>query len=356
MQKQQAIQDLATLGKCLVIGGGGFLGRQIVCQLRKGGAPVRVLGRNHYPELVPLGVECLCGDVTNPADVLAACRGMDTVFHTASLSYMWGRRELLYQVNVEGTANVIRACRENAVARLIYTSSPSVVIGENNIVNGDESLPYPERYSTDYPRSKSIAEQFVLKANRFSVNPPGTNAGMLLSCAIRPHLLWGPGDPHILPRIRKAAARGRLRQIGDGRNLITITQVENAAYAHLLAALELSGQARCAGKAYFIGDEEPIYLWPWLNQVLAISGLPVIKKHVSWGVTRFMALLSEGLHYFFPWLGEPFMTTFIVDQMVRSHSFSHQAAERDFGYHPIVSPQEGLQKLAAEAQNLPAGS
>ncbi len=356
MQKRQAIQHWHALEKCLVIGGGGFLGRQIVCQLRKGGATVRVLGRNHYPELEPLGVECLRGDVTSPADVHAACQGMDTVFHTASLSHMWGRRELLYQVNVEGTANVIKACRETSVARLIYTSSPSVVIGETNIVNGDESLPYPERYNADYPRSKSLAEQLVLKANTRPENTNSASTGKLLSCSIRPHLLWGPDDPHILPRIRKAATSGRLRQIGDGRNQITITQVENAAYAHLLAALELAGQARCAGNAYFVGDEEPIYLWPWLNQVLTIWGLPRIKKRVPWGVTRSLALLSEGLHYFFPWLGEPFMTTFIVDQMVRSHSFSHQAAERDFGYYPIISPQEGLQKLANEAQTLSAGS
>jgi len=352
MQERQAVQHWQALGKCLVIGGGGFLGRQLVRQLCTGGAQVKVLGRNHYPDLVSMGVECLQGDVTNLAEVFAACQGMDTVFHTASLSYMWGRRELLYQVNVEGTANVIKACRETNVARLIYTSSPSVVIGENNIVNGDESLPYPQQYNADYPRSKSIAEQLILKANARPANPDAANAGKLLSCAIRPHLIWGPDDPHILPRIRKAAARGRLRQIGDGRNQITITQVENAAYAHLLAALELSGQARCAGKAYFVGDEEPIYLWPWLNEVLSIWGLPQIKKRVPWGVTRFMALMSEGLHYFFPWLGEPFMTTFIVDQMVRSHSFSHQAAERDFGYHPIVSPQEGLQQLAGRSSFL----
>lgn len=345
MQEAQAIQHWQALGKSLVIGGGGFLGGQIVRQLRAGGVPVRVLGRNHYPDLAALGVECLRGDVTNPAEVHAACRDIDTVFHTASLSHMWGQRELLYQVNVEGTANVIKACRDTAVARLIYTSSPSVVIGENSIVNGDESLPYPERFNADYPRSKSLAEQLVLKAN----------AGALRSCAIRPHLLWGPGDPHILPRIRQAATRGRLRQIGDGRNQITITQVENAAWAHLLAAVELAGQGRCAGKAYFVGDEEPIYLWPWLNEVLSIWGLPRIQKRVPWGMTRFLALLSEGLHYFFPWLGEPFMTTFIVDQMVRSHSFSHQAANRDFGYQPIVSPQEGLQKLACAEQHSAAG-
>ncbi|NMA21773.1 MAG: NAD-dependent epimerase/dehydratase family protein [Lentisphaerae bacterium] len=348
MQDAKTTRDWDALGKCLVIGGGGFLGGQIVRQLRAEGVSVRVMGRNHYPDLAPLGVECLLGDVTNPIEVHAACKDMDTVFHTAALNHMWGQRELIYQVNVEGTANVIKACRDTAVARLVYTSSPSVVIGESNIVNGDESLPYPERYNADYPRSKSIAEQLVLKANQGSETANGRG---LLSCAIRPHLLWGPGDPHILPRIREAATSGRLRQIGDGRNQITITQVENAAWAHLLAALELAGQGRCAGKAYFVGDEKPIYLWPWLNEVMSIWGLPQIKKHAPWGLTRFIALLSEGLHYFFPRLGEPFMTTFVVDQLVRSHSFSHQAAERDFGYHPIISPQEGLQKLVMAEQN-----
>ncbi|MFA6928887.1 MAG: NAD-dependent epimerase/dehydratase family protein [Lentisphaeria bacterium] len=349
MQEGQAIQDFSALGSCLVIGGGGFLGKQIVSRLRSAGAAVRVLGRHLYPDLLALGVECRQGDVTDLRTVQQVCLGIDTVFHTASLSFMWGKRDLLYQVNVEGTANVIKACREVGIQRLIYTSSPSVVIGENSIVNGDESLPYPECYGSDYPRSKSLAEQLVLQANKHG----DSTEKQLLTCAIRPHLLWGPGDPHILPRIRKAATQGRLRQIGDGRNLITITQVENAAYAHLLAALELAGSARCAGKAYFIGDAEPIYLWPWLNQVLSIWGLPRIRKHAPWGPTRFLALLSEGLHDLFPWLGEPFMTTFIVDQLVRSHSFSHQAAARDFGYFPIVSPQAGLQKLA-EAEHTQA--
>lgn len=351
MQAAQTNQHWQSLGKCLVIGGGGFLGGWIVRQLRAREVPVRVLGRNRYPELEPLAVDCQVGDITKPADVQEACRGMDTVFHTASLSYMWGKRELIYQVNVEGSANVIKACRDHGVARLVYTSSPSVVIGEKNIVNGDESLPYPERYNADYPRSKGMAEQLVLKANTQSAASEKNGNERLLSCAIRPHLLWGPGDPHIMPRIRAAASSGRLRQVGDGNNQITITQVENAAWAHLLAALELAGQARCAGKAYFVGDEEPILLWPWLNQVMEIWSLPQIKKRVPWGLTRFLALLSEGLHYFFPGLGEPFMTTFIVDQLVRSHSFSYQAAKRDFGYQPIVSPQDGLQKIVALEQN-----
>ena len=353
MQDTQTNQQWQALGNCLVIGGGGFLGGQIVRQLRTKGIQVRVLGRKRYPELEALEVDCRLGDIIRPEDVQEACRGVDTVFHTASLSHMWGKQELIYRVNVEGSANVIKACRDNAVARLVYTSSPSVVIGEKNIINGDESLPYPERYNADYPRSKSLAEQLVLKANATMAESSkvGDNGQVLRSCAIRPHLLWGPGDPHIMPRIRKAASSGRLRQIGDGGNQITITQIENAAWAHLLAALELAGQARCAGKAYFVGDEEPILLWPWLNQVMEIWGLPQIKKRAPWGMTRFLALLSEGLHYFFPALGEPFMTTFIVDQLVRSHSFSYQAAKRDFAYQPIISPQLGLQKLMAAEQN-----
>ncbi|NMA42147.1 MAG: NAD-dependent epimerase/dehydratase family protein [Oligosphaeraceae bacterium] len=334
------------LGSCLVIGGGGFLGSHIVQQLVNKAQKVTVFGRSEYPQLKAQGLNCLRGDIVNQGEIIAACRGMDTVFHTASLSYMWGRRDLIYQVNVEGCANVIKACRENCVRRLVYTSSPSVVIGDESIINGDESLSYPKQYNADYPHSKSLAEQLVLAANNKLENKPQACPEPLLTCAIRPHLILGPGDPHILPRVRRAAEKRRLRQIGDGRNQITITQVDNAAHAHILAAQELAGQKRCAGKAYFVGDSEPIYLWPWLNELLALWGLPQVTKRVSWGLSRSLALLSEALHHFMPWLGEPFMTTFVVDQLARSHSFSHQAASRDFGYQPIVSPEEALQKLA----------
>lgn len=335
-----------TLGNCLVVGGGGFLGSHIVRRLLERAEKVSVFGRRQYAPLTAQGVCCIQGDIVNQADIIAACQGMDTVFHTASLSHMWGRRELLYQVNVEGCANVIKACRENCVRRLVYTSSPSVVIGEENIVNGDESLPYPKQYTADYPHSKSLAEQLVLAANNRPDKKPRHCQETLLTCAIRPHLILGPEDPHILPRLRHAAKKRRLRQIGNGDNQITITQVENAAHAHILAAVELAGQKRCAGKAYFVGDSEPIYLWPWLNELLALWGLPQIKKRVSWGMSRSLALVSEALHHFMPWLGEPFMTAFVVDQLARSHSFSHQAASRDFGYEPVVSPEEALQKLA----------
>lgn len=342
MQGQFNKINFDKLGNCLVIGGGGFLGAQIVKQLSVVGTFVRAFGRSEYPALLSAGVPCIKGDICELPSLLDALTEVDTVFHTASLCHMWGKKTLLQKVNVEGSRNVLEACLQKKVKRLVYTSSPSVVIGEENIINGDESLPYPEKYNAEYPRTKSQAEQLLLKANGTKHHNSKTN---ILTCAIRPHLLWGPGDPHILPRIRKTAESGRLRQIGDGQNQITITQVENAAHAHILAALELTAEARCAGKAYFVGDEEPIYLWTWLNELLAIWGLPKIKKRAPWSLARYLAKISEWLHTHFTFLGEPFMTTFIVDQLVRSHSFSHKAAEKDFNYKPIVSPQEGLEKL-----------
>lgn len=333
-QKNPAATSV-DLGLCLVIGGGGFLGRYIVQMFLQQGRPVRVLGRHHYPALAELGADCWQGDITSEEDTLQACQGVSTVFHTASVSAMWGRKRLLHQVNVEGTANVLKACLQSNVSRLIYTSSPSVAIGQKSIRNGDESLPYPEQYIADYPRSKSQAEKMVLQAN----------SEKLLTCALRPHLLWGPDDPHILPRIREAADKGRLRQIGDGENFVTITHVKNAALGHILAANELAGQARCAGKPYFLGDAEPICLWPWLNQVLEIWGMPPIRGRISWRVARLFAQISEAWHTIMPFLGEPLMTAFVVDQLARSHSFSFAAATRDFAYLPLLSPEEGLETL-----------
>ena len=323
------------LGLCLVIGGGGFLGRYIVQMLLRDGQRVRVLGRSQYPNLAALGADCRRGDITRMEELLPACQGVNTVFHTASLSAMWGRKRLLQQINVGGTANVLQACVSAGVTRLIYTSSPSVAIWQESIRNGDESLPYPAQYIADYPRSKSQAEKMVLQANQ----------GTLQTCALRPHLLWGPDDPHILPRVRSAVARGRLRQIGSGQNVVTITHVRNAAWGHILAARELCGTARCAGKPYFLGDAEPICLWPWLNQVLAIWGLPPIRGRISWRLARLLAQCSEVWHTLLPFLGEPLMTAFVVDQLARSHSFSYAAATRDFGYHPLLSPEEGLETI-----------
>lgn len=338
--------DFSRLGRCLVLGGGGFLGRHLLALLQQHGVPATALGRQPYPGLMAAGIPCLCVDITDAVGLTAACRGFDTVFHCASLTAMWGNRRQIERVNVDGTANVVAACRQNDVSRLIYTSSPSVVLGRCDILDGDESLPYPSHYSADYQRTKRLAEVQLLGANRAALS----NGEQLLTCALRPHLIWGADDPHIIPQLVKSARLGLLQIIGTGQNKVTLTQVDNAAWGHLLAAAELAGAGRCAGQVYFLGDQEPVMLWPWINGVLSFWGLPPVSRQISWRTARILAGASCAVHRWLPGLGTPRMTPFIVDQLAHSHTFVHTKAHRDFGYQPIVSAEAGLQMLRKQAQ------
>jgi len=343
------------IGKCLVLGGGGFLGNALTRLLLRMGRQVRVFGRKRYPAMEALGAECAQGDVLDYASVLDASRGCDTLFHTVAICDIVRGKQPYYNVNVRGTANVIRACLEAKVERLVYTSTPSVVVGSKDIVNGDESLPYAHSFESPYPATKAQAEKMVLDANSWETVPntpekdnPSlgeANVKRLLTCAIRPHLLWGEDDPHIIPLIIKLAEERRLKIVGDGRNIVSITHVENAAYAHCLAAMELAGKARCAGKAYFVNDTEPVALWPWINALLKPLGIPLVTRHISRRFLRTLGALNEVACACMPCLGAPKITRFVADQLARSHCFSHANATKDFGYTLAVQPQEGFAKM-----------
>lgn len=343
--------------KALVTGGGGFLGKRIVDRLLQRGDAVRVLGRRPYPDLEQRGVDCRQGDIRDIDAVRAACEGMDTVFHVAALAGVWGPPREYYEINVRGTANVLQACREAKVQRLIYTSSPSVVIADRDIEGGSESLPYPDAYLATYPDSKARAEKIVLDANGWEMVPntaaddvPAAgenNVTILRTCALRPHLIWGPGDPHLVPRIIDSARKGKLAIVGNGSNRVDITYVDNAAYAHLLAADDLAGPGNCAGKAYFINDAEPVVLWEWINRLLERTGVPRITRRIPYRLARGVGAVLEVLHRLVPALGEPRMTRFVAVQLAKSHWFRSTRAREDFGYRPIVSPEQGMQALFA---------
>lgn len=324
-------------GKILVIGGGGFLGKSIVRMLLSRREEVRVFGRNVYPGLEALGVECVQGDLRNPEDVKRAVTGSELVFHTAAKAGIWGKRVDFMAVNTEGTRNVINACRECGVSRLVFTSSPSVVFGKDDIVLGDESLPYPENFLAPYPESKAKAEKLVLQAN----------CKKLATCALRPHLIWGPDDPHIIPRLIQKARRRKLMQVGDGVNLVDITYVENAAHAHLLAADRLLPGSPVAGNAYFIGDENPVNLWDWINNVLFQAGVRQVNQRIKLSDAMVLGAILEFFHKYFLPRTEPKMTRFVALQLAKSHYFSHKKAQNDFGYTPIVSNQQGIKRLIA---------
>ncbi|WP_417387527.1 NAD-dependent epimerase/dehydratase family protein [Gimesia sp.] len=329
----------------LVTGGGGFLGLYIVEQLVAAGETVRVLCRGEYQRLKELGVETVQGDIRDAAIVKQACVGIDTVYHTAAVSGIWGPWDYFYSINTQGTLNVIESCKSQGVTRLVYTSSPSVVYDGSAHENATEALPYSEHYLCHYPHTKMLAERAVLEAN-------GENG--LATVALRPHLIWGPRDNHLIPRLIQRARSGRLRQVGQGTNLISMSYVENAAAAHLQAAARLFPDSPVGGQAYFINEPEPVMMWEWINQLLVDAGLQPVKKQISTKAAKRIGSVLEVIFRVLHLPGEPPMTRFLASQLSSSHYYDISRARLDFGYQPPVSFEEAMRRMKPELQRLAA--
>ena len=324
--------------KVLVTGATGFLGEYIVERLRARGDDVRGFCRRPSASLAKLGVETALGDITDRDSVVNACRGMDAVIHTAAIAGIWGPWELFHDTNVLGTRYVLEGCREHGVHRLVYTSSPSVTFDGTPQRGVDESVPYPTRWLAHYPQTKAMAEQEVLAAH---------SPGMLHTCALRPHLIWGPRDRHLIPRLLDRARRGKLKRVGDGLNMVDIIYVENAAAAHLLALDRLAEPGPVGGKAYFLSQGEPVNCWGWINDVLKIAGLPHVRKLVPFPAAYAVGGVLEVAYRWLRKSDEPLMTRFLACQLAMDHYFSLKNAETDLGYRPQVSTHQGMLRLRA---------
>jgi nucleoside-diphosphate-sugar epimerase len=318
----------------LVTGGGGFLGSAIVRRLIAGGETVRTYSRSFYPHLEQLHAEQIQGDLADARGLIKAFRGVEAVFHVAAKPGVWGSYESFYRPNVAGTQNVIEACRRNGVRRLIYTSSPSVIFDGKDMQGVDESVPYPETHHAHYPRTKALAEQAVLDAARNG----------LPAVALRPHLIWGPGDNHLVPRV--LARAHRLRRVGRGTNRVDTIYIDNAAHAHLLAEAALKRNPAISGRAYFISQDSPIALWEMIDRILSAGGKPPVKKSIPPAAAFLAGAMFEGLFKLFRIKKEPPMTRFVARELATSHWFDIAAAKRDLGYQPQVSMEEGLRRLA----------
>lgn len=325
--------------KALVTGAGGFLGRYIVEQLVARGDQVRGLGRGRYPELEAFGVEMRQVDLRDRSATIAACEGMDVVFHVASVAGIWGPWDHFYGINVQGTDNILAGCWEHEVPKLVYTSSPSVTFTGQPQSGVDESVPYAKRWLCHYPHTKAIAEQQVLEAN---------GCQGLLTCALRPHLIWGPRDGHLIPRVIERGRRGQLRRVGDGKNLIDMIYVENAAQAHLQAADALAENSPVAGRAYFLSQGEPVNCWDWINEILALADVPPVNRSISLQTAYRVGAALELAYRLLGKQDEPRMTRFLALQLGTDHYFDIRRARDDFGYAPQVSTAEGMRRLAAE--------
>lgn len=332
-------------GLALVTGGGGFLGRRIVELLLARGRRVRVLGRGQYPDLRVRGVEVVCGDVADPEVAARACQGAGTVFHAAAKAGVWGPRREFVRTNVEGTLAVLAACRRGRVPRLVYTGSPSVCFDGTGHEMVDESAPYARTWLCSYPETKAEAERAVLSAHA---------PGSLATVSLRPHLLWGPGDPHLLPRVIARARTGRLAIVGGGRNRVDLTHVDNAAAAHLLAEEALLA-GKAGGRAFFITNGEPVELWPWIAGLLGRLGLPAPARRVPAGLAYAAGAALEAVHGLLGLRAEPFMTRFTARQLSTHHTHDISAARAELGYAPVVTMSAGLEDLARRLRGEPAG-
>jgi len=320
--------------KALVTGGGGFLGTALCRLLRERGWSVRSVSRAAHPHLAELGVEHRRADLADEGALTDAAAGCDITFHVAAKAGVWGRREDYERCNVLGTRNVIAACRAAGVPRLVHTSSPSVCFDGTDQLDAGNDLPLASRFLAYYPETKARAEREVLAAN----------GDTLATCALRPHLVFGPGDPHLLPRLVARARAGKLARVGDGENEVTLCFVENAALAHLLAGERLEPGAPHAGRAYFIGQRRPVKLWRWIDELLGRLDIPPVERRVSLRTAYRLGAALELLWRTLRLPGEPPMTRFVATQLATSHSYSMEPASRDFGYAPAVDMTEALRR------------
>jgi len=321
--------------KVLITGGSGFLGRAIVKQLLAAGHQVSVFCRGYYPDLVQANVECRQGNIENLNSLLDACQGIDAIIHTAAKAGDSGSYQSYFLPNVVGTRNVLTACESHKIQFLVHTSSPSVAYGKEGIEGENETRPMPERYLCAYSETKAIAEREVLSKN----------SSTLKTIALRPHLIWGPGDNHLLPQLVARARNKSLRLIKNNNALVDTTYITNAAYAHRLALENLTHSASAAGKVYFISQGEPVIMNDFINQLLALAKAPAVAPSLSPKLAYCLASILEFVYRLIPNRHPP-VTRFLVSQMSTPHWFDLSAAKRDLGYQPLVSTKDGLKQLA----------
>ena len=341
--EQAALRRLKTkANRVFVTGAGGFLGKAICERLLAVGIEVTGFARGDYPELRAMGVNMIQGDIANKASVLVAMTGCDLVFHVASKAGVWGSKHSYFAPNVQGAANIIWACQQLTITNLVYTSTPSVTFDGTDESGIDESAPYADKYLNFYGESKAIAERLVIEAN----------TSVLKTVALRPHLIWGPGDPHLIPRVIERAKAGRLKLVGKQDKLVDTIYVGNAAYAHILAAVDLFKPVPlAAGKAYYLSNDEPITMAEMLNNILACVGMPKVTKRVPVGLAYAVGVVLETLYGLLNIKQEPMMTRFVARQLSTSHYFDISAAKKDFGYSPIMSIDQGMVELKKYLNN-----
>jgi nucleoside-diphosphate-sugar epimerase len=319
--------------KALITGGTGFLGGALARRLHGLGWNVTVLGRNtsRLRQFEAAGLKAVHANLENGEAVLNACKGQEIVFHAGALSSLWGDPRDFYLANVIGAENVIRGCMEHHIHRLVHVSTPSIYFRDQPRLNvtEDASLPKP---ANEYSKTKLLAEKKVDQAH----------AQGLPVITIRPRAIFGPGDTSIFPRIIQRLQSGRMRVIGDGKNITDLTYIDNVVDALLLSA---QSPAETLGGKYNITNGEPVKLWAMIEQTCRKLNLSYPKRRASYRTAYLFASLLEGAHSLLPWRYEPFLTRYGVFVISQNATLDISAARRDLRYNPRVTVEEGFNKF-----------
>ena len=320
--------------KAIVTGGGGFLGKALCVELKDLGYEVIALARGSYPELELLGITTRQCDISEPLDnFVDDFKDAEVIFHTAAKVKMWGDYKDFYKINVEGTKNLISMAKKSGIKKFIYTSSPSVIADGTNLKGINESYDYPKAHKANYPKTKAIAERIVLEENSHEFK----------TVSLRPHLIWGPGDNNFVPTILERAKAGKLVRVGNGKNLVDLSFIDDCVSAHICALTAVDTNPKASGKAYFISQGEPVELWSWIDEVLVKNGQPKIKKSIPFMVAYNLARLLEGVYKLFSIKSEPPLTKFLVSEMATDHYFDISRAKKHLGYEPKYSISEAIE-------------
>ena len=324
--------------KVLVTGGGGFLGSAICRQLHARGDEVIAFQRSAADELKTLGIEIVQGDITDAGRLMTASKGVDAIIHTAAKAGLSVNYDDYFGPNVTGTENVLEACRSNGIGKLVFTSSPSVTHSDGDIEGGDESLPYPDTYNSPYPKTKALSEQQVMAANSPDLH----------TVSLRPHLIWGPGDSHLLPKLLEKAKHGKLKLPGPEK-LIDTVYIDNAARAHIQALDKLETHPEIVGgKTYFISNDEPLSQGRIIGGLLKAAGVTVDIQAISPTLAIAAGTVIETGWKLFGLRSDPPLTRWSAEHLSTAHWYDISAAKSDLGYTAEISIEEGLKRLADE--------
>ena len=319
--------------KILVTGGKGFLGSSIVHRLLELGHQVETLSRSTGSKKNST-VKHHQLDLSKKVLNFEQFKGIECIFHTAAKAGIDGRYHDYYTANYLGTKNILNLAKDIGVKYFIYTSSPSVVFSGKPISDGNEKLSYVSNRVSPYSHTKALAEEAVLHANN----------NTFLSTSLRPHLIWGENDPHLLPKVISLHKNGKLKIVGEGNNQVDLTHIDNVVHAHILAFDALLEGYPLDGKAYFISQNEPVKLWDWINSIFRDLNLDPIDNRISFPKAYCAGAFLEILWKILRLKSDLPMSRFVACQLAHDHWFSTESAKSDFGYEPIISMSEAMKK------------